>query len=534
MLDVFERNKVTLQALDHALAHAFRNYMTVGYGVSRRFSPPGQSIRKDEVFRSQRAQSVATMFSPDATLQSLDNWAMDIHYRRRAQAPAYRSKTRWMACSRNRFAEINREQKKVLFQTPDGIMPLEQLSDGYQNVAAWCGDLRRCRVTEMNPNFKNPLRARGLLLIDEIDLHLHPLWQRQLREYINQKFPNLQILATTHSPWTAQQSQPGELFALQRRRQGASPTLTPFEGDPQKLMVHQLMLDPLFGLSTLDSRQIQEDRVAYRALSQRRKLERPGAAAPLRPEARTAEHAGLVHAIVGRPGGDQAAAGYPERVAGPRGKGAQPKSSRMIQLTRARTAAIPAGLRGAARLKKNAELIEQHRERRPFEFQAQYWKTGKNSCVPRVPASAPIVEGPTEVVAYGDVEHFRPKSVYWWLAYCYDNHLFACQICNQGFKGDRFPVFGVRMRAPKALAAANCGPDPLDDSAGLTRAAFARAARREAPGLIDPYFEDPEPYFRWVADPVQKEVVCQAARIHRPAAACFGAARSSWASTAKS
>src|SRR5436190_4380020 len=82
MLDVFDRNKATLRALDDALAHAFRNYMTVGYGVSRRFSPPGRQIWKDETFRSQRAQWVATMFSPDATLQSLQNWAVDVHYQR--------------------------------------------------------------------------------------------------------------------------------------------------------------------------------------------------------------------------------------------------------------------------------------------------------------------------------------------------------------------------------------------------------------------------------------------------------------------
>lgn len=128
-------------------------------------------------------------------------------------------------------------------------------------------------------------------------------------------------------------------------------------------------------------------------------------------------------------------------------------------------------------------------------------------------------EGPTDLVAYGDVEHFRPKSVYWWLAYCYDNHLFACQICNQGFKGDRFPVFGARMRPPKLpretridLVAAHCGPDPLDDSLGLSRAAFFRATRLEMPGLLDPYLVDPEPFFKWAADPVQKEVVCRAAK----------------------
>lgn len=190
----------------------------------------------------------------------------------------------------------------------------------------------------------------------------------------------------------------------------------------------------------------------------------------------------------------------------------------MIQLTRARTKAIPAGLRGAARIRKNAELVERNRTGGPFEFRSAWWRTGKKQLRAETFGKCAYCEGPTEVVAYGDVEHFRPKSVYWWLAYCYDNHLFACQICNEGFKGDRFPVFGDRMAPPKVsgrgpsdeAVAAHCGPDPLDDSSGLSREAFAKAARQEKPGLLDPYSGDPEPFFRWEPDPVQKEVVCRA------------------------
>src|SRR5262249_35826825 len=70
-------------------------------------------------------------------------------------------------------------------------------------------------------------------------------------------------------------------------------------------------------------------------------------------------------------------------------------------------------------------------------------------------------------------------------------------------------IFGTRMGEPEL--ADGCGPDPLDDSSGLSRAEFLEAAAREAAGLIDPYAEDPEPYFCWVADSVQKEVVCRAA-----------------------
>jgi energy-coupling factor transporter ATP-binding protein EcfA2 len=269
--DVFERNRATLKAIDNALAKAFRNYMTVGYGVSRRFSPIGQ-ITKPETFRTPRAQCVATMFSSDATLQPLQNWIMDIHYRRSSSGLGIVKNTLRELLPGVAFHKIDRLNKSIYFKTPDGIVPLEQLSDGYQNVAAWCGDLVY-RVMEMNLNYKNPLQARGLLLIDEIDLHLHPVWQRNLRDYLDSKFPNLQILATTHSALTAQQCGQGELFFLQRDARWKV-SLQQFAGEPRKMMVHQLLLSPMFGLHTLDSREIQVKKDALRTLKRTSKKNR--------------------------------------------------------------------------------------------------------------------------------------------------------------------------------------------------------------------------------------------------------------------
>ena len=66
------------------------------------------------------------------------------------------------------FHSIVRDKKQVLFETVDGIISLDQLSDGYQNMAAWIGDLLY-RITETFRDYNNPLSARGVLLIDEID-----------------------------------------------------------------------------------------------------------------------------------------------------------------------------------------------------------------------------------------------------------------------------------------------------------------------------------------------------------------------------
>ena len=114
------------------------------------------------------------------------------------------------------------------------------------------------------------MAARGLLLIDELDLHLHPLWQRQLKRFITEKLPNFQIIATTHSPLTAHQAGENELYVLQRTPP-AAPVLRAFGGDPQKLMLHQLLLSPVFGLTTVDSAEVESMREQYMAQRKNKK-----------------------------------------------------------------------------------------------------------------------------------------------------------------------------------------------------------------------------------------------------------------------
>ena len=112
----------------------------------------------------------------------------------------------------------------------------------------------------------------------------------------------------------------------------------------------------------------------------------------------------------------------------------------MTRIERQRTAAaIPPAFRGAGRVAKSLELI-QGRAAGTLEFNATVWKAAKAQLKRETGGKCAYCESPTDTVAHGDVEHYRPKSKYWWLAYCYDNYLYACQICNQVHKGDEFPV----------------------------------------------------------------------------------------------
>jgi predicted ATPase len=262
---VYDRNRKHLDQLDAAFRHTPRSYFTVGYGVSRRPVDEDTTIAKStSAFRDPRARSVATLFSPHATLASLELWAMDLDYRRKTGFRLARDALDTLLPGIT-LERIDRERRELVFRTPDGSVPYRLLSEGYQNVAAWTGDLLY-QVTNVFEDYSDPFGIRGLVLIDEIDLHLHPTWQRELMRFIGSRFPNLQVVATTHSPLTVHQAGEGELFFLRRETPKAPSTLHAYVGAPRDLMLHQLLTSQAFGLTTLDSLHVEDMKNEYRRL----------------------------------------------------------------------------------------------------------------------------------------------------------------------------------------------------------------------------------------------------------------------------
>jgi len=95
------------------------------------------------------------------------------------------------------------EPTGVWIRTYSGEVPLHALSVGYQTMFAWTVDLA-WRMAEHHRDAKNPLGEPAIVLIDELDLHLHPKWQRRVRRDLSAVFPQVQFIVTTHSPVLAQ------------------------------------------------------------------------------------------------------------------------------------------------------------------------------------------------------------------------------------------------------------------------------------------------------------------------------------------
>ena len=190
----------------------------------------------------------------------------------------------------------------------------------------------------------------------------------------------------------------------------------------------------------------------------------------------------------------------------------------MIALQR-RSATIPAKFVGAGLAQSMKVLLTSFYDNAgevPFNAQKglQIWGGAKANLKKESFNKCAYCEAPTAVVAHGDVEHFRPKSSYWWLAYAYDNYTYACQICNQVFKGDLFDVKGPLLKPPKKLPATRPAEAKLLALAGQlcpnpgvsVKAELRTLWGKEKAELLHPYLDEPEALLAWQVDTINQEV----------------------------
>jgi predicted ATP-binding protein involved in virulence len=114
-----------------------------------------------------------------------------------------------------RDLRAEKDPKPTLLIEKNGkTLDVSQLSDGERGVLSLVLDLT-FRLTQVNPNWENPVRdGKAVVLIDELDLHLHPKWQREIVERLEKTFPNCQFIATTHSPQIVGEVPPEKIYIL--------------------------------------------------------------------------------------------------------------------------------------------------------------------------------------------------------------------------------------------------------------------------------------------------------------------------------
>ncbi|HHD2787745.1 TPA: AAA family ATPase [Clostridium perfringens] len=104
---------------------------------------------------------------------------------------------------------------RMIITNKKGVdLRIEQLSGGYKAILSMVSDIAK-RLALANPNSKNPLEEEAIILIDELDLHLHPKWQKNISADLKRTFPRCQFIITTHSPFIIQSLNKNEVINIE-------------------------------------------------------------------------------------------------------------------------------------------------------------------------------------------------------------------------------------------------------------------------------------------------------------------------------
>lgn len=220
-----------------------------GYGATRLMGKTSLA-QKDNDYDS------ASLFDDTTTLRNAEEWLLQLDYlaeKDKDSSAFYKNevikilKDLLPDVKDIRFVAKERFKPGVEFKTSYGWVTLDNLSLGYRTLIAWMVDFAS-RMFERNSTSKNPLQEAAVLLVDEIDLHLHPKWQRRLISFLTQRFPNTQFIVTAHSPLVIQAAENANVILL--KKSGDQVVVHQEMEEIKNWRVDQILTSELFGLES--------------------------------------------------------------------------------------------------------------------------------------------------------------------------------------------------------------------------------------------------------------------------------------------
>ncbi|MCI0486561.1 MAG: AAA family ATPase [Blastocatellia bacterium] len=233
-------------------------WFSCGYGPWRRLPPhkflSGSSPELLAASRS-KAHRFITLFNQELALTRVSDWLVDLEFRRLKEPGNLAPRRSFDIAIQSiekvltgvKFKEITSD-RDIIFSDNGIDVSINRLSDGYRGTLSWIGDLIR-RLVDAFPLMENPLEASGVVLVDEIDIHLHPKWQRTIVEQVRNLFPNLQFIVSSHSPFVAQDMTEEDKIILLKRDEGRVASQED-EGFVKSWRVDQILTSYLFDLET--------------------------------------------------------------------------------------------------------------------------------------------------------------------------------------------------------------------------------------------------------------------------------------------
>lgn len=246
----------------YSMTNAASELGCYGYGATRRMGAGSLSS-------TSLAGHNDSLFFEDRPLRNAEEWLLQADYAASKEAPKWgRARAR-----RDRIVQVLKDllpdiddirfaapdsqnpAAQVEFKTPYAWVSMRSLSLGYRTLIAWMVDLAS-RLFERYPDSPNPLAESAVVLVDEIDLHLHPTWQRRLIGYLGEHFPNAQFIVTAHSPLVVQSATDANIVVL--RQEGDHVVIDNDVASIRGWRVDQILTSDLFGLKSARPPQLEK------------------------------------------------------------------------------------------------------------------------------------------------------------------------------------------------------------------------------------------------------------------------------------
>jgi energy-coupling factor transporter ATP-binding protein EcfA2 len=223
-------------------------FFFVGYGASRRAEAVSASdLAQRRRVRAVRYDRVATLFEEHLSVLPLSVWLPALRSEKPDLFMQVEKLLGRLLPKQVRFTG-EMEGGDYLFRNGSVDVPYSALSDGYKVYIGWVSDLLYHLVESQRSD--EPLsHRRGLVMVDEIDLHIHPAWQRTIIPTLAKTFKNLQFVFTSHSPLVAGTLERSNLYFVSKGR-GGLPRIERPDEETLGLSADQILTSPVFGLDS--------------------------------------------------------------------------------------------------------------------------------------------------------------------------------------------------------------------------------------------------------------------------------------------
>lgn len=261
---------------ENALLPKGKGWFGAGYGAFRRLTRKNR-ILVPSLQQPLRYTNFFSQFFEDESLEAFETWLVYLDYRiskDRKDDVAKRQKE-WGIKAINQLLPEGNEfdsidaNGRIWFKTGKTKASTVSLSDGFRSIMALAGDLV-WRLIEAFPESTNPLEEQGIVLIDELDIHLHPTWQRQIAGLLRQTFPKIQFIMATHSPFVAAGAgEDAVTYCFVKKDENIEVQSI---GSIHALSVDKILQSDAFGLVSAFSPETQQKIDRYYALKKKPKL----------------------------------------------------------------------------------------------------------------------------------------------------------------------------------------------------------------------------------------------------------------------